>query len=220
MKRFTDRLSPLRRGPVCTWSGSTSSYLRYPLPQWSFYLFFFFFSRIPQLQNTSSMSLIATVHLNIQIPQLVTLILNTSFLLLYLSIPHQIFIHHKYTSFFDSCVTVQYMSHNSRTKDHGTVSSRNKICVMVIFHLAALNSFRFVESTVNCLVNFAFYHQETKYSDESIVPKWSLRVLCQTGLASGPRCCRRQTSLDHYIRDTNVKSERLRINPCALIGCT
>lgn len=134
-------------------------------------LFFFFFSRIPQLQNTSSMSLIATVHLNIQIPQLVTLILNTSFLLLYLSIPHQIFIHHKYTSFFDSCVTVQYMSHNSRTKDHGTVSSRNKICVMVIFHLAALNSFRFVESTVNCLVNFAFYHQETKYSDESIVPK-------------------------------------------------
>lgn len=89
-------------------------------------LSFFFFSRIPQLQNTSSMSLLATVHLNIQIPQLVTLILNTSFLLLYLSIPHQIFIHHKYTSFFDSCVTVQYMSHNSRTKDHGTVSSRNK----------------------------------------------------------------------------------------------
>lgn len=34
--------------------------------------------------------------------------------------------HYKYTSFFESsCVTVQYMSHSSRTKDHGTVLSGN-----------------------------------------------------------------------------------------------
>lgn len=39
--------------------------------------------------------------------------------------------HYKYTSFFEaSCVTVQYMSHNSRTKDHGTVFEF-EICIMV-----------------------------------------------------------------------------------------
>lgn len=47
----------------------------------------------------------------------------------YLSIPHRIFIPYTYTS---SCVTVQCMSHSSRTKDHGTILSWNEICIMVI----------------------------------------------------------------------------------------
>lgn len=116
----------------------------------------------------------------------------------YLSIPRHIFMHYKYTSFFESsCVTVQYMSHSSRTKDHGTVSSWNEICIMVI--APSSNPEQLLGCSVYCKLpgKLPFLSpRKTNTSDESIVPKWSVRVLCQTGLAFGPHR-RRQISLDH-----------------------
>ncbi len=140
----------------------------------------------------------------------------------YLSIPRQIFMHYKYTSFFESsCVTVQYMSHSSRTKDHGTVLCWNEICIMVI--APSSNPEQLLVCWIYCKLPgklCLFIIKKPNISDESIVPKWSVRVLCQTGLACGLRCWRRPMSQDHYIIDTNVKSEHLRINPRSLIGCT
>lgn len=109
---------------------------------------------------------------------------------------------------------LQYLSHTSWTKDLSLGSSVfrwNIRCVMVMTRSCILEQFPFVQSTVNCLVNYAFYHQETKYCSckhcakiyisESSVPN--------ARLALGPHCCRRQMSLDHYIIDVSVKQIRV-----------
>lgn len=82
---------------------------------------------IPQLlKNTSSLSLVATVHVNLQIPLLLLFILNRSCLLFYLCIPPRIFIPHSHTSQYSTCPIVL------GPKIHGTVQSLNEMRFMVI----------------------------------------------------------------------------------------
>lgn len=161
MKRFTDRPSPLRRAPVRTWSGFTSSYLRYPVTST---VVFYLLSRIPRLLNTSSVSLIATVHLHIQIPQLVTHSEYLIFTLLFKHTSSDIYALQIYLILLNLLV-LQYSTCPIAPGPKITVLSRVEICIIMVIAPSRKPwaAFWFVESTVKCLVNFAFYHQETKY---------------------------------------------------------
>lgn len=103
------------------------------------------------------------------------------------SVPDDIQIPHRIT------ITVQYLSRSSWTKDHGTVLKSIKRCTPVIVHSVAMKSSWCVQSAVYCLVNFAFITNKPNISHKSIVPKWSVWVLCQMMLAFGP--CDKHVSL-------------------------
>lgn len=214
--RFSDWHSPQRRGPVCTWTGFTSSPSIYPLLQWWFSFFFFFFvylsSWIPQLCH------IYLLCLNFQIPQLVTLI----YLILHTSIFTLLLFKHTSSDIYKLRIYLIlwiFLCYNICLIPLGPkISAVVVLCsdgikdpVWSLPHLASLNSF-LVQSTLNCLVNYAFYHQETKYCSHEHCAKniyIYLRFTCQTGLALGPHRYRRQMSLDHYIIDVSVKQIRV-----------
>lgn len=145
------------------------------------------------------MFLIAAAHLNSQIPQLV----HSEYLSVLLF---------KYTSWMflpHKCIPLLLSHYSTCPTPLGPKIMAQFLSIsMTKITAPCLQLFCSAKSTVNCLVNYAFYDQETKYFRQN----HGAKLICEFCAKQGwhlDHAVVDEVSLDHYIIDTNVRSEQL-----------